>query len=912
LILALGLSLLAAWPFVLRASLPRETDAELHVFRAAELGYALRAGALYPRWAPDFYYGYGYPIFNYYAPLTYYLANLLSLLIPGAIVFGVRAVFVLGFLCAGLGTYGAGHRLWGARGGLIAAACYLFAPYVHYVDPHARGDLAEFFALGLGPLALWALMALRDEPGRARVIVTSLLVAGLIASHNLLALVFFGLFLAWTAWTSVADALASRLNVAGAAARFAPLVLGVGLAAFFWLPVWLERNQVQLGNLIGPGHFDYRTHFLTPGELLAPSLPLDFGAVNPAFRLNLGLAQWALALVAILLLVRRPKGRRYKRPVASGFSPPKTGSVEAGFFLIATLALIGLMMPVSVTVWDALPVMAFLQFPWRLLGPTALCASLLAGGAMPVLDGLLPSWMRAVALVCGLALPLVLALPLAVPLNWGDFGPTDQLAILDFELHGLALGTTSTGDFLPIEVEGIPGPQPELIESYRSGGPVDKVNRYTLPDGALVEVLEHGPTHDRFSVESPEPFVLRLYTFMFAGWRATVDGEPVGIEIGRPEGFITVPVPAGRHVVEVRLGDTPPRRLSWAISGASLAAIIGLAALRRGSRIKAQSSQDNLTGRDFRIGGLTLAGFAALVALSGLIGLGHIRSTGIVARPAEHDLHATLLGGIDLLGYDTPLTRVRPGEELPLTLYWKARQPITANAQVFVHLVTDGQVHTWGQSDKLNPGDYPTTRWPTDRYVRDPHRLTVYPGTPPGEYSLNVGLWDRATGARWLVIGDEVADHIRLPVRVTVLPPDSPPDPASLPLDVRLDKTLAPGMELLGVQRVSGPALTPPGYVHLALYWRSEAEALPEYVVRVRLLDSDGSERGLVENAPAGGRYPTGLWSRGEVVRDPYAFWLDETAPPGAYTAQVSLDGQTWVKLTGVEVGQSGDGPASP
>src|SRR5687768_14643605 len=104
LLLALLLSLAAAWPFLFRASLPRETDAELHVFRAAELGYSLRALELYPRWAPDFYYGYGYPIFNYYAPLTYYLANILSLLIPGGAVFGVKVVFVLGFLLAGCGT----------------------------------------------------------------------------------------------------------------------------------------------------------------------------------------------------------------------------------------------------------------------------------------------------------------------------------------------------------------------------------------------------------------------------------------------------------------------------------------------------------------------------------------------------------------------------------------------------------------------------------------------------------------------------------------------------------------------------------------------------------------------------------------------------------------------------------------
>ena len=90
--LAVALALIAAGPFLARPGLPRQTDAELHVYRAAELGHTLRNGALYPRWAPDLYYGYGYPIFNYYAPLTYYLANLFDI-VPGVdIVAGVNVI----------------------------------------------------------------------------------------------------------------------------------------------------------------------------------------------------------------------------------------------------------------------------------------------------------------------------------------------------------------------------------------------------------------------------------------------------------------------------------------------------------------------------------------------------------------------------------------------------------------------------------------------------------------------------------------------------------------------------------------------------------------------------------------------------------------------------------------------------
>src|SRR5512137_3065214 len=143
--LLLALTALAAGPFLTRPGLPRDTDAELHVFRAAQLGEALRGGAGYVRWAPDLWYGYGYPIFNYYSPLTYYLANLLTSF-GLDIVNAVKAVFILGLLGAAAGMYVLVRGNWGERAGSLAAAAYVFSPYVLFIDPHMRGDLAEFLA----------------------------------------------------------------------------------------------------------------------------------------------------------------------------------------------------------------------------------------------------------------------------------------------------------------------------------------------------------------------------------------------------------------------------------------------------------------------------------------------------------------------------------------------------------------------------------------------------------------------------------------------------------------------------------------------------------------------------------------------------------------------------------------------
>jgi hypothetical protein len=66
---------------------------------------------------------------------------------------------------------------------------------------------------------------------------------------------------------------------------------------------------------------------------------------------------------------------------------------------------------------------------------------------------------------------------------------------------------------------------------------------------------------------------------------------------------------------------------------------------------------------------------------------------------------------------------------------------------VFVHLIgPDGQL--WGQSDKWNPADFPTGRWPLDHYVRDDHDAQLRPDAPPGKYQVIAGLWDGDTGLR--------------------------------------------------------------------------------------------------------------------------------------------------------------------
>ncbi len=764
-LIVLAICLLAIWPFIGRASLPQETDAELHIFRLAELSYLVRGGEFYPRWAPNFYHGYGYPIFNYYAPLTYYVGLLFEAL-PGLdAVAGVKAVFVLGLLGAGFGMYGFVRDNWGRPAGYVAAAVYVYAPYVQYIDPIARGALAEAFSLGVFPLALWALDRLRRKATAVRWVTAVLLIAAVILSHNLMAMLFFDILLAWTLWQVAGEMVNGQrsqtpnsnlqsLNLFGA------LGLGVGLAAFFWLPVVLERNAVNLNTLIGAGgNYDYHTHFLSWVEMLRFTRWLDWGATEPAFVFNLGVAQWVLGgLGTVLLMLRRTRH-----------------SAHLAFFALALAGLLFMMTPASAFIWEAIPILPFFQFPWRLMGAAAAMLAVLAGAG---LEALL-SWGssakgQGVITAVFVALPIVLGLPLTQPAPWPDFGEVFPLRMSLIEHNGRWLGTTSTADYVPATVDMVPERNGDVVWGFTAGKPIDRVNYWAMPDGAAVDWAELSPLHFRYDVNSPQDFLFRLFLFDFPGWTVRVDGDVVETELGLPEGFIVVPLTAGRHTVDVRFQNTPARNLAWAISGLSLLITLAVAfrisdlGFRisdlgfRTSQFTIHNSQFTIPDRFVLFAVLTIT--AVTLLLLQPLNLLHYSSTNYEVEAAQHPLFADFGGQIALIGYDTSAVTAQPGDTVTVTVYWQGQRPLDINYQSFLHVLgPDGALV--GQSDHLNPGDFPTRRWPTDKYVRDEHTITLPPDLPPGEYTVQAGLWVQAEGWRLPLLdaaGQQIGDTYHL------------------------------------------------------------------------------------------------------------------------------------------------------
>jgi len=526
--------------------------------------------------------------------------------------------------------------------------------------------------------------------------------------------------------------------------------------------------------------------------------------------------------------------------------------------------------------------MAYLQFPWRLLGPANLMLALCAAGSA----ALLPAWRwRGPVLAAALGAVLALALPVLYPPMWTpDFGGTAPGDMVQWEMRSLALGTTSTGDFLPKGSARVPMyPQSSVVESIIGPGPVDRVNRASLPDDDAVEITEQGALYDRLAVSAPREFVLRLYTFDFPGWRAYVDGEQVEIEKASPEGFITLRVPQGQHEVLVRFEDTPPRTAGWIISAASLPVLIAALILMPSPLSPLPSPLSILQSPLSSLPSPLpwLAGVLLLFALlkSWIIDphdnwLRYTSPPG-QAWAAQHQQRATFYdqdeGQVELLGYDLPRQRVRSGGEFTVRLYWHALTPLGSNYQSFLHLAHPLHL-VWGQEDHLNPGDLPTKRWPLDKYVWDEYEIEILPGTPPGEYVLNVGLYSGADGYR-LTRHDErgqpVGDSLVF-ASVEILRPLRQPEIADLGMTHQVTVTFPEaGVTLLGYDQPY-PKVKLPGAWPVTLFWRADRDQPAARSRDLVILDQDGNQVWRVSGAPA--NYAFEMWQAGEIVRDPFLF----------------------------------------
>lgn len=901
LITGLGLPLLT--PLLRGTAVPCTHDGHLHYHRVAALRYAWENGLYFSRWLPDLAFGYGYPFFVYREPAPLYAVlwpHLLGLPLPAA----SNLFYALTILTCGWFTFLWVRDVLGEWAGLVAAMAYMTAPYV-LLDALVRGNAPESLALPLFPLLLWAGRRWLLTARRRYLLVGVGGLALLALSHNISLLIFtptlllYLLFLAWLHRLPWSLALIRPILLLG---------FGLGGTLFYTGGALLEMDAVTLEQSTSTRNNDFRFNFATLGEIVAPVSAEDPSLVNPPLPFRLGWVPLALAVVGLGqmayfglapklfakgFLTQRRKDAEMKQLAAGGENGCREQWGHVVLMVVGTAVYLAVSLPLSRPLWEKLPLVDFIQFPWRFIGRAALPLAFLAG--LPFATPPMPSRRRSpylpFLLLLALSLLFLETLPNLYP-NVCTEAPFPTINTVHTYEHDTGLvGVDPEGSYFPRTVGKRPSASP-LEGDYLAGQTPQRFDLTMLPEGAVVETAVYTPMHATLRLTTPTPFTMRYLSFAFPGWSATIDGQPVAITPGDPDGLITFAVPAGTHTLTVQWGWTPLRLALTGLSGFTLLAL-SVVLWRKPKALFPAPSPSNESSRLAQSGsrnqplwwwGLLLAGLLLSFKLwSDRVDTPWRRT----APPPVQEIVGLRAGEMRLEGFNFSRRTVGSGEMLQVDMAWTAVSPPSADYQTNIWLVgSDGL--TWSDRDTQRPRAYedapPTRLWLPGQWGWDSRELVVLPGTPPGEYDLTLILFDRETrqpltlyddtGA---VIGPEaVIGHI------TVTWPSEPVEMVPVqPLQSRL-----PGLTLGGYAQDRETAV-PGDPLLLTLFWTREA-GQPPASLNLQLRDAGGTAVHTWISALIRADFDPATWPVGQQVRGQYWLRLPARLDSGTYRLLVN------------------------
>lgn len=735
-VLVIILAFVAALPLLRHMGLPNGSDVLYHTYRVGEMARSWEHGMPFPRWAEGLYYGYGSPLWNFYASLTYYTTTLLVRYLGFSALDALRVLLVLMYLGMGSGMYLFTRQQANKVAGVLAATAYMYAPYMLFTEPYARGTYPEMLAFALFPLVMWRFGGVLRLPNGVNMAAATVLLYLLAVSHNLMAILLSGILVAWLVWNAVATWLSARAawrhSLRSYGLALVCVLLGIGLSGYFWLPVVMESGTVNLQNLTGVSLLDYRNFFVPLPELLAPMPLNDLGAINGLRNVySLGIAQWLGAIAgftAVSLSIQATlRAGKHDDPLLR----------QGVFFALVSLVLLFFILPASSGIWDGVRGLQFLQFPWRLLGGMAFSLAFLVGmNALWIQK--LSARSGGIAAGLGVALLVITGVPALTVPEWSNTSVDTSIAAYhQSEVSGLQRGTTFTDEFRPRTVYTLPDAVPSLLADYADGVPINKAH---VPADVQATPTLYSPVWLEWLVVTPRDFQMEVYTFYWEGWRASIDDQVVDITPSAEHGLITFEVPPGTHTVRVFLGTTPPRLAGNFISLISLLSLLAIIAGRINNTqgwVSVPTIAQQVPSVGLMLGGAAIAVGLALINPVNIF----YRDTPVGSAPASVQTDYRLDSSIGLIGYDINSMVFRAGDTVELVVYWFPRETATVDFSSFVHIGIAGQPPL-AQADKMHPADRKMTQWwqPTG-YLYDAYRIKLPPDMPPGNYEVLVGMY---------------------------------------------------------------------------------------------------------------------------------------------------------------------------
>ena len=482
------------------------------VARLFELHKALTLGQFPVRWVDGLGFGYGYPLFNFYPPLVYYLGEIYHLILQAGFIDSIKLVWATALIGSAVSMYFLSKNFFGKLGGIVSAVFYLYHPY-HAVDAYVRGALAELFSFVWLPLIL--LFSYKNKP-----ILTGIFLGLLMVTHNLIFLPFVGIYILWS--------IAFKKNF------IIPIIIGLGLSSFFWLPALLEKQFTLVDSILIKNLASYKIHFVCLSQLFYS--PWGFGGSVAGCFDGLSFAMGKIYLLAtgVALLVAIVKKSR-------------VGLVS---FLLLAISLF-MTLPYSQFIWDKIPQLWYLQFPWRFLEFAALFSALLVGNLNKKIFA-------------------ILLIPLVIFVNAKYFSPqtnyldtTDERLISNQEIKWHVSSTSF--EFMNGKV---------ATKLNDKGAVWADINETQIQKSKIKiqkgdwETEKEDFKPDRFILvgRSQKGATIQFQISNFPGWKLWLDDKPKEFDDNNPYRLLSLNVPPGEHTIVGKFANTPVRTVGNTIS----------------------------------------------------------------------------------------------------------------------------------------------------------------------------------------------------------------------------------------------------------------------------------------------------------------------------------------------------------
>lgn len=506
-----------------------------HGARIAELARGLQAGEFPVRWSTNFGFGYGMPLFTFYAPLPYYIGAL-AYLVGFGVIGSIKLLFILETLIAAVSMYVLSRAWWGKWGGVISSTLFVLASY-RALDLYVRGALGEAFALSFIPLAIYGVTRISKRE-RGGVLWLAIGLACTLLSHNLTGLVLCAFLLPFLVVYTIQAAQEKQARAFCLQACWG-VVLGIGLSAFYTVPAFLEKSLTRVSETITTGYFDYHNHFLCNKQLVLGTW--KYGASLPGcsddLSFAIGIVPIVVAVFVGALIYLRGKQRDKVLVLLAG-----------GVTATAAFMTIGR----SVWIWDHVSVLSYFQFPWRLLVFVHVGMALLCGALAVVVKK------RIVVVTCMVSiLMIVFARPHFLPQQWLSQAQLQQY-YQDSPTFIRTEVSKTLNDYLP------PGIKDTALPS-----PVDTRIQIT---GTITKITDH-PSLIHVNVVCTSACPVDVHIFHYPGWHAVVDGHETEL-IPTQEKTYKLELPAGTHDLVISLRPTPVQQASLALSAVSLGVLL--------------------------------------------------------------------------------------------------------------------------------------------------------------------------------------------------------------------------------------------------------------------------------------------------------------------------------------------------